>query len=219
MTANSLTVRPNKLPDLNAKEATQLNLEIQSLTSAITMYFFTLGSKIRKMRDERGYISLGYKSFKEWREGELRFGRATAFRYLQLDKCWRLRLSRIPELEKGIITRSPYVNILAISHIILDKKENGTWKYTDDEVVEWMHACHVLSTSDLYIELEENHPVPRPLIIHWHGKMYKMAELNQGKIVTISQFMFQYNASVQNYWQIFGNRKVRGTLQLDDEEE
>ena len=202
---------------ITSKEATDLNMAIQALIATITTAVFDFGALLRKMRDTRGYISLGYKTFEEWKN-ELRIKRQTIYNYLKLDECWRERLSHIVDLDKKILLNTPYSNILCIAHIILDKNDDGTWKHTDDSVVEWVHKCHVLSRSDLHIELEENHPFPRPLVLHWRGKFHKIVELNQGQILTISQFTVQYGVRMQDYWKIFGNRKVKGTLQLDEEE-
>lgn len=216
MTANIPTVVLKKSL-ITSDKATELNLAIQTLIARITMAVFDLGALIRKMRDTKGYLELDFTTFEQWK-GDIGLKRQSMYNYLKLDECWRLRLYRITELDKNILLGMPYSKILCIAHIILDKNDDGTWKHTDDSVVEWVHKCHVLSRSDLHIELEENHPFPRPLVLHWRGKFHKIVELNQGQILTISQFTVQYGVRMQDYWKIFGNRKVKGTLQLDEEE-
>ena len=162
MTVNIATVSIKKSL-ITSGEATELNMAIKTLIARITMAVFDLGALIRKMRDTKGYLELEHTTFESWK-GEIGMGWRSLYNYLKLDECWRLRLSHIAELEKGILLNTPYSKILCIAHIILDKNKDGTWKNTDDEVVEWVHKCHVLSRSDLHEELKENHPVPRPLV-------------------------------------------------------
>jgi len=215
--ANNTTVVLKKSL-ITSGEATELNLAIQTLIARITMAVFDLGALIRKMRDSKGYLELDFTSFEQWK-GDIGLKRQSMYNYLKLDECWRLRLCHIVELEKGVLLSMPYSKILCIAHIILDTKEDGTWKHTDDEVVEWVHKSHVLSRSDLHIELEENHPVPRPPIFHARAKWHTFIELKPGKILTLSQVITRYDASPQNYQEIFGGREIDIIIKLREEEE
>ena len=216
MTANIPTVGINKSL-ITSGEATELNMAILALITRITMAVFDLGALIRKMRDTKGYLELDFTSFEQWK-GDIGIKRQSMYNYLKLDECWRLRLYRITELDKNILLGMPYSKILHIAHIILNKNKDGTWKHTDDTVVEWIHKAHVLSRSDLDIELKENHPIPRPLVLHFPAKWYTFIEMPQGKILTFSQVITPYDCSVQNCQEIFGGREVDITVQLKKKE-
>jgi len=148
----------------------------------------------------------------------LHIRRRTMFNVMKVDECLQQRLAYIKNIDTEMILSTPYTKILQINKIILGTKTDGSWEYSDDEIIQWLHTANSLPPEQLAIEIKNKNRQgirPDPLIMR--GKpcayLHHVAPQKDGSwIIQLRQFYPIPNCSTQAFCGSWKSKKIEPIL-------
>ena len=212
---NSQELSPSEttVPIPNIIKYTQKEIEdahilqeaIQSELGNITNKAFNLGLMLMTFKKNNCAIALGYNSFNDWiTHPHIGIGKQTAYTYIRMARN-HLRLQKMLG-EKYDPRLMMAINIQ--KYKIIMKKMEG--ENNPDKLLEILHEAQTNSTMDLIA-----HYGNQEVILRGYGIFSKMI----GKYITITNIVLPYDISNQSWFKIFGKKKVKFVIKLDDSDE
>ena len=201
--------------NISSKTAYETDVYIKRLLTEMTNSAFKLGAALQWMKNSKAYTSLGYEYWEEYIKS-LHHHRASIYNYLKVNRMWEERLKQITnkyDEYKPVVYGIGYSNLLAISHIILDRNEDsGQWKYDDAQVMEWLHTAHTNSREDIRELLGRNVNGIRGI-----AKLHKIINEPEGIKMVFTSVKFPVDMSVETVWKLFGQKKGMFVWRLKEE--
>jgi len=213
----------NKPITITRERAIELNQNILNAFWVINDQAYKLGRWLCEMKDSQGYKLLGQTNFEEYIR-DLRWKRRTIYNLMVVDRCFQERLKYIKKIDPQQLVDTHYSKMVAIAHIVLDKNPDGSWKYDDKKVMEWLNKAHVHTQEDLYKELKdfkegkEYTIKPDPDIIYAKGTWDKVFEEERGGHLTlqITRFKPPWNASCDNFNKVYGGKNLKIKFEVEE---
>ena len=132
------------MKDLTPNKIYELDKEIDKLIYMQNVTVYELGKRLKKVRDDKLYESLGYDTFKMYvaSKGVKRYKTISAYIYM-----YELFVEKFNFTIKDLAD-APYYKLQMITNKVKDK--------TPEEAKDWLEKAKALSVSDLLLEVRED---------------------------------------------------------------
>jgi len=209
LNSKDIVVKDKETHELRVgEELFEIEQTINLWKREINERIYSMGERFMRVKEGKLWQVAGYDSFIQWVADPEGLGMRprTARMCMLLYRVWAKKLAKLGMTQENLI-RTDYTKIAYVAKKILAETD-------PDKILELVHKAQTLTIRELQDEHEEEQ------YFTWYGtgKIHRALSERTGWVKTISQVKPRIQMSVQNFWEIFGNRICEIRIRYKKEE-